>query len=122
LELPFACGTLLGLMVTAIVTYQQIETHIRRYDTNDPHEAMRLFLQDWIAGRVEWKFVDDFYGPNCAAEVPAFTPEFLRQNCLNNPEFKPSVIEGVHIQQWYCCNGDHDSNEHTVTGYFIPAP
>jgi hypothetical protein len=105
-------------MVTAIVTYSSAETHIRRYDTDDPHAAMQLFIHDWIAGRVVWEWWE-FSGPHCTTEVPAFTPDFLREHCLNDC-YNERITEGVHIWDWYCCTGIHGSDEHIVTGYFIP--
>jgi len=105
-------------MVTAIVTYGSGETHIRRYNTPNPTEAKRQFIQDWIDGKVQWHWFE-FHGPECTVEVPAFTPDFLREHCLND-EFSFRVEEGVHIWEWYCCTGIHGSDEHIVTGYFIP--
>lgn len=105
-------------MVTAIVTYGTLETHIRRYDTLDALEAKRRFIRDWINGDVEWKYFE-FYGPNCSARVPAFSPEFLERACLDD-KHSYRVESGVHIWEWYCCTGIHGSDEHIVSGYFVP--
>ncbi len=105
-------------MVTAIVTYDSGETHIRRYDMDDPIEAKRNFIWDWITGEVQWQWLE-FYGSEYSVDVPAFTPEFLQEHCLND-EYSYRVESGVHIWEWYCCTGIHGSDEHIVTGYFVP--
>lgn len=105
-------------MVTAIVTYGCGETHIRRYDTDDPVQAKLSFIRDWINGEVQWRWFE-FHGPECTVKVPAFTPEFLQDHCLDD-EFSYRFESGVHIWEWECITGIHGSDEHIVTGYFVP--
>jgi hypothetical protein len=105
-------------MITAIVTCGSGETHIRRYDTDDPAQAKRSFIEDWINGKVQWQYFE-FDGPECDVAVPAFTPEFLQEECLDD-YYSYRIEEGVHIWEWYCCTGIHGSDEHLITGYFVP--
>jgi hypothetical protein len=106
--------------VVVAITYGGTETHIRRYSTDDPATAIRLFTLDWIEGRVQWHYFE-FFGPGCTVDNPAFTPEFLREHCLDEQRYRePTIIEGVHVWDWYCCTGIHGSDEHLVTGYFVP--
>jgi hypothetical protein len=105
-------------MVTAIAVYSSGEAHIRRCDTDDPLEARRMFIQEWIDGKIEWHFFE-LFGPECTVDNPAFTPDFLREAYLDS-EYVYEIQRGADIWEWYCCTGIHGSDEHIVTGYFVP--
>lgn len=106
-------------MITAILMDQRGQSHIRRYQTDNPREARNKFVDEWIARTIVWEDFE-FYGPNCSVENPAFTPDFLRQNGYED-EPAPVVENGVTIYEWFCATGPHGSDEHIVTGYFVPS-
>lgn len=106
-------------MITAIVIDQSGQSHIRRYDTSDPREARNRFVEEWMRGAVVWEYFE-FFGPNCRVENPAFTPQFLRSHGFED-EPPPIVEQGVTIYTWFCATGLHGSDEHVVTGYFVPS-
>jgi len=104
-------------MMTIILINESGEAHIRRYPVNDAQAARDCVVRDWIAGRIQWEWVE-YHGPNCTVDNPAFTPEFLRENGYEN-EPPPVVQEGVTIYSWFCATGPNGSDEHFVTGYFV---
>jgi hypothetical protein len=110
-------------MITAIVINMSGEAQIRRYDTNNPREARDWFVQEWIDGRVIWKSWE-FYGPNCTAKAPAFSPDFLQESGFGEslPELLPASMLNVTVYQWCCITGPHGSDEHIVIGYFVLDP
>lgn len=106
-------------MFVVIAIAEAGESHIRRYETDNARDARNRFVQDWIDEKVQWEWWE-YYGPNCTVDNPAFTPDFLRQEGFHN-EPAPEEIEGVTIYTWWCITGNHGSDEHFVTGYFIPS-
>ena len=109
-------------MITAIVFDMGGDTKIRRYDTDDPFEAKRLFIREWIEGKITWDHFE-FYGPQCTVTVPAFSPEFLEDHCLSDESNEGTYLginEGVHVWEWLCITGIHGSDEHIVKGFFVP--
>ena len=106
-------------MITVIAIAEGGEAHIRRYDTDDVRDARNRFVQDWIDGNVPWEWWE-YHGPHCTVDTPAFTPEFLKEHGFDD-EPSPEKTEGVTIYTWWCITGIHGSDEHFVTGYFIPS-
>jgi hypothetical protein len=102
--------------VTAIVIDMSCQEHIRHYQTDSVNQAHDFLIQEWVDGGVIWNSWE-FAGPNCTAEVPAFSPEYLRSNCFN--EEPRDVILNVTVFEWWCCTGRPDSDDHLVYGYFV---
>ena len=106
-------------MITLIAINENGETHIRRYSTDSTREARDLFVHEWINGGITWLWWE-YYGPHCTVDNPAFTPTFLTENGFDD-EPAPLEDEGVIIYSWFCATGIHGSDEHFVTGYFVPS-
>lgn len=106
-------------MITVIAVNDAGESRIRRYMVDDVKTARNSFVNEWIDGEIVWDYFE-FYGPNCEVENPAFSPDFLRRAGFDD-EPGPVREEGVTIYEWFCAVGPHGSDEHTVTGYFIPS-
>ena len=102
--------------VTAIVIDMSCQEHIRRYQTDSVTQAHDLLIQEWVEGSLIWKSWE-LAGPDCTAEVPAFSREYLRLNCFD--EQPRDVILNVTIFEWWCCTGRPDSDDHLVYGYFV---
>jgi hypothetical protein len=106
-------------MMTAILINEAAESHVRRYPVEDVRAARDCIMRDWIDGLIQWKHFE-YYGKNCTVETPAFSPGFLQQHGYED-EPRPIVEDGVTIYTWFCATGPHGSDEHCVTGYFVPS-
>jgi hypothetical protein len=113
---PFAAISFSILEASAIVIDMSCQEHIRRYQTDNVSQAHDWLIQEWVAGGVIWDSWE-LAGANCTAEVPAFSPEYLRFNCFN--EGPRDVILNVTVFEWLCCTGRPDSDDHLVYGYFV---
>ena len=103
-------------MITAIITNDLMESHVRLYRTDEPAKAREVFMKDWIAGRIEWESTE-FSGPNCRIQEGAFSPAFLmRLEGQTRPE--PTRQQGVISYTWFC-EGSPERKAHYVSAHFV---
>ncbi len=114
-------------MVTVVAIDEAGETHLRRYLVETPAEAKDAFIAEWIAGGIAWQnyeYASPERGINQPWHTPgrllAFTPEFLEETA-NDVLHWHHEETGVTEYEWRCVLGIHGSDEHSVTGYFIPS-
>lgn len=93
-------------MITVILTNAYQDDKTLRYNTNSFDEAVKMFVDDWIEGKIVWE-VEELND--------AFTPEWLKNEGYPFDGFEPTIEETevvVYTWQWA---GDDQS----VTGYFV---
>lgn len=104
-------------MTVVIASGDSYQTVIRRYDTDDPFVAKRLFLTDWAEGSIQWDYFE-YFGPSCTVANPAFPP-VLVSAFIDEDDPGPEITEGVHTWTWWHVTGIHGSDEHYVVAHFI---
>ena len=96
-------------MITVLLVNGNSEVKIFRYKTDSVAKACRMLVEDWKAGKIEW----EWWGAN-----EAFTKDWLMEYGYP-PEIGPHKELGVTKYEWHCIQGECESDEEEVYGYFV---
>ena len=98
-------------MITVLLTNAWLDFKAFRYDTNFFDEAVEMFVDDWIAGKIVWEFEE---------LNDAFTPEWLEANGYPNEDCETAIYKQTEIVTyvWHWC-GETDGDDQIIYGYFV---
>ncbi len=96
-------------MITALLVNMNAEVKVFKYDTDSAEVACEMLVKEWKEGKIVW----EWWGAN-----EAFTPEWLNELGYP-PEVGPEEELGVIKYEWWCCQGESESDDEIVYGYFI---
>ena len=98
-------------MITVLLTNAWLDFKAFRYDTNFFDEAVKMFVDDWIAGKVVWEFEE---------LNSTFTPELLTENGYPNNDCEVAVYKQTEVVTyvWHWC-GETVGDDSVIYGYFV---